>query len=223
MRTAVYGLKITAAFVAQAGEARTADAGPDLDEILSCYNAAIIEGRTSIESLTALQTMLDPQEDGTTKRAEAELVYSPEGGMERRVIFSNISHPAGKFTLDSLIGPELHTNEYALELAGCDTVDGQEAYRVAVTALERDSMHFDGTVWISTEDFGPVRVMGQVADPPFPVALITLDKAFEPSVCGVRLLRRHSGEAEVNLLLGRKRGLRHIFYDDYVVGVRTIE
>ncbi len=66
-------------------------------------------------------------------------------------------------------------------------------------------------------DLAPVRITGEVADPPFPVVLITLDKSFESGPGGLRLLRRHSGEVEVNLLLGTKRGLRHIFYDDYRV------
>jgi hypothetical protein len=202
-----------------------ADGGeaPDLADILSRYNAFIEWERSAVESLQVRQTMVEPKKDGTSKKSEAELVYTRAGGMDRRVVFSEISNPAGDYTLDSLIGPELLEAEYALAYAGRDTVEGEETYHVLVTALSRDSKHFDGDVWISSAGFAPVRVTGRVADPPFPVVLITLDKSFDPGPGGLRLLRRHSGEAEVNLLLGTRRGLRHIFYDDYSVRVREDE
>lgn len=198
-------------------------ARPDLIDILARYNAVIVRERAVIESLRVEQTMIEPQEDGSSKTSEAVLVYTRADGMERREIFSEITHPAGDYTLDSLIGPELRSDEYDLRYVGNDTVAGEETYHISVTALVRDRRHFDGDVWISTRDLGPVRVTGEVADPPFPVVLITLDKSFEPVPESLRLLRRHSGEVEVNLLLGKKRGLRHIFYDDYRVGTRDAD
>ncbi len=196
---------------------------PELVDILSRYNAVIVWERAAVESLSVRQTMVEPQADGSTKTSEAALEYTVEGGMERHVIFSEISNPAGEYTLDSLIGPELRDGEYALEYAGCDTVEGEATYHVRVTAVSRDSRHFDGDIWISSADFTPVRVAGQVADAPFPVVLITLDKSFKPGPGGLRLLHRHSGEVEVNLLFGTRRGLRHIFYDDYEVSFRDAD
>ena len=58
---------------------------------------------------------------------------------------------------------------------------------------------------------------GAVADPPFPALEIKLDKSFEPGPGGYWLVRRHTGEVRVSLLLGSKWGLRHIFYDQYVL------
>ncbi len=193
---------------------------PDLADILARYNAVIVRERAVIDSLRVVQTMIEPQEDGSAKTSEAILVYTRASGMDRREVFSEITHPAGDYTLDSLIGPELRAEEYDLEYAGRDTIAGEEAHHFRVTAIVRDRRHFDGDVWISASDLAPVRVTGQVADPPFPVVLITLDKSFEAGPEGLRLLRRHSGEVEVNLLLGTRRGLRHIFYDDYRVRTR---
>ncbi len=196
---------------------------PDLADILTRYNAVIVRERAAIESLYVVQTMVEPQEDGSTKTSEAVLIYTRTDGMDRHEVFSEITHPAGDYTLDSLIGPELLPEEYDLRYEGSETVAGEEVYHVSVTATVRDRRHFDGDVWISVNDLSPVRVAGQVADPPFPVVLITLDKSFERGPDGLRLLRRHSGEVEVNLLLGTKRGLRHIFYDGYRVSTRRID
>lgn len=193
---------------------------PTLEEIIERYNGVIARERAAVDSLRVVQTMIEPQGDGSEKRSEALLVYSADEGMERRELFSEITNPAGDYTLDSIIGPELPDGEYELAYAGVDSIDGERTHHLLVTALERDSRHFDGELWISTADLGPVRVVGHVADPPFPVVLITFDKRFAPGPEGLRLLRRHSGEAEVNLLFGVKRGERHIFYDDYVVRVR---
>jgi hypothetical protein len=60
-------------------------------------------------------------------------------------------------------------------------------------------------------------MIGEVSDPPFPVTRIKLDKRFGLSPEGLWLLRRHTGEVEVSLLLTTRRGLRHIFYDDYAL------
>ena len=196
---------------------------PDLADILARYNAVIVRERAAVESLRVVQTMIEPQEDGSSKTSEAVLVYTTADGMDRREVFCEITHPAGDYTLDSLIGPALRPEEYDLRYAGSDTVAGEEAYHISVTAIVRDRRHFDGDVWISTRDLAPMRVTGEVADPPFPVVLITLDKSFESGPGGLRLLRRHSGEVEINLLLGTKRGLRHIFYDDYRVSTRDVD
>ncbi len=196
---------------------------PDLIDILTRYNALIVRERAIVESLRVEQTMIEPQDDGSTRTSEAVLVYTPADGMERREVFSEITHPAGDYTLDSLIGPELRPDEYDIRYAGRDSIAGEETYHLNVTATVRDRRHFDGDVWISTDGFAPVRITGKVADPPFPVVLITLDKSFETGPEGLRLLRRHSGEVEVNLLLGTRCGLRHIFYDDYYVSTRDVD
>ena len=103
-------------------------------------------------------------------------------------------------------------------LRGVEEMEGRECYRLTVTALERDADHFDGDVWIETGNFGLVRIVGEVADSPFPLVRITLDKVFEPGPGGFWLLRRRSGEAEAQIGFIKKSGRRHVFYYDYFVG-----
>lgn len=190
---------------------------PGVEAILAAYNARIHDAGERIGSLRVAQEMIEPQEDGSLKRARAVLSYAKGAGMTRDETFSELSYPAGQYTLSSLIGPELDPSEYAVELLGTEDVDGVLCYRLRVEALERDVDHMDGTVWIAADTFGPVRVTGEVSDPPFPVTRIKLDKRFELGSPGLWLLRMHTGEVEVSLLLTSRQGLRHIFYDDYIV------
>ncbi len=190
--------------------------GPDVGRLLRDYNASIERALSEIDSLTVRQLIYEPQEDGADKRAEAMLTYSRAGGMSRRIQYSEIAHLVGNYTLRSLVGPAIDTLQYRVEYEGVEEKEGRPCHRLAVTALARDADHFDGTVWISAEEPGPVRIVGRVADPPFPAVEVLLDKAFEPGPDGIWLVRRHTGEAEVKLLVTR-RGTRHIFYEDYHV------
>ncbi len=194
----------------------TSRASVPLEEILARFNARIEQTRDAVDTLRVSQEMIEPQEDGTLRKASAILVYGRSRGMVREEISSELSHPAGNYTLASLIGPRLEPSEYVIELTGREEMEGHDCYRVAVTAIERDRHHIDGTVWISTTGFAPVRIVGEVSDPPFPLVMIKLDKSFELREGGLWLLRRHTGEVEVSLMVAKKTGLRHIFYDDYV-------
>ena len=196
-----------------------ASAAPPVEEIVAGYNAGIRGAMDAVESLTVEQSMLEPVEGEEGNRARAVLTYSREGGMEREEIESSIGHPKGEYTLASLVGPELTENEYAVTLAGVEEKDGRDCYRLEVTSLERDFRHFDGAVWVTVDGFNLVRVTGSVADPPFPVVRVELDKAFEPGPCGLWLLRRHTGEVEVQLGFIKRRGMIHIFYDNYSVSI----
>jgi hypothetical protein len=193
-----------------------------LEQILARYNARIERTLDAVDTLRVSQKMIEPQDDGTRKKASAILVYGRSTGMVREEISSELSHPAGDYTLASLIGPRLDPAEYAVELTGTEEIEGHDCYRVAVTAIERDRHHIDGTVWISTTGFAPVRIVGEVSDPPFPLVMIKLDKSFESREGGLWLLRRHTGEVEVSLMLAKKKGLRHIFYDDYTFSVGAV-
>ncbi len=198
------------------GTARAEDAGVDLGHLLESYNEGIEHAISSIDSLTVKQLMYEPQEDGSMKRAESLLRYLRSEGMTRDVVFSEISHLMGKYTLLSLVGPTIDTLEYRVVYSGLEEQEGHACCKLLLTAIERDADHFDGTLWVSIEAPGPVRIIGKVADPPFPAVEVLLDKAFEPGPDGIWLVRRHTGEAEVKLLVTR-RGTRHIFYEDYQV------
>lgn len=200
---------------AAAGEGR--GAVPALSEILDGYNEGIRLAMGAIETLTVEQEMVEPTENGGDKRSVAVLTYGRSTGMERTETSSELNYPPGEYTLGSLVGPELAASEYAVELAGTEEFEGTPCYVLTVTALERDSGHFDGTVWVSVGGFGLVRVEGRVADPPFPVSLITLDKVFEPHPSGYHLLRKHTGKVKAQLGFIKKSGMRHIFYYDYNV------
>lgn len=191
----------------------------DVGALLGAYNESIERALASIESLRVEQAIFEPQGDGSTKRARAVLSYSRRDGMERDVTLSGVSHLVGRYTLRSLVGPVVDTTEYRVEYAGVEEKEDLACHRLAVTAIVRDADHFDGTIWVSTENPGPVRIIGTVADPPFPAVRVTLDKAFMSGPGGIWLVRRHTGEAEVKLLVTR-RGTRHIFYDGYEVKLR---
>ena len=123
----------------------------------------------------------------------------------------------GEYELRSLVGPELPSGEYGVLLVGVEDMEGRRCYKLSVTAIERDIEHFDGTVWVEVGSLGLVRITGEVADPPFSVERVTLDKAFEPVPEGFRLLRRHTGEIDIRLAFVRRHGTMHIFYTDYVI------
>lgn len=197
--------------------AAEADSLLQIEVLLERYDTGILRTRSLIESLSVNQIMIEPQKSGVSKQATAVLTYVSGKGMTREELSSELSYPAGEYTLESLTGPELGTDEYSLTLSGTEEMEETLCYRIEVEAVSRDMHHFDGTIWISVADQGPVRIVGEVAGPPFPVVEITLDKSFGPYGDGTRLLTRHSGEVEVNLVLGRKRGLRHIFYEDYLI------
>ena len=194
-----------------------AASSPDLTDLLTRYNARIAKTLETIQTLRAEQEMVEPQADGTSKRADAVLSYTKGQDLTRDEIFSDLSYPAGDYTLETLVGPRLDPLEYTVALVGMEDMGGHACYRLSLTALKRDVKHIDGTVWISAEAFAPVRIQASVADPPYPATEIKLDKSFEPDPSGVWLLRSHAGEVEVKLMWARKRGVRHITYDDYVV------
>jgi hypothetical protein len=200
---------------AAVGEGR--GSAPTLSEILAGYNDGIRLAMSAIETLTVEQEMVEPDEDGGDRRSVAILTYGRSSGMERVETSSELNYPAGEYTLGSLVGPELAESEYAVELANKKEFEGIPCYVLTVKALERDSGHFDGTVWVSANGFGLVRVEGSVADPPFPVSMITLDKVFELHPSGYRLLRRHTGRVTAQLGFIKKSGMRHIFYYGYSV------
>lgn len=198
-------------------EASAASPLGDPWRIVGEYDAYLESAIERISTLTVDQEMIEPQQDGSTKRALAVLHYSPEAGMVRREISSEISYPRGNFTLGSLLGPAIRPDEYEVRLEGTEEMEGFDCYRLELKALRRDAHHVDGMFWVSVDGCRPVRIAGKVSDPPFPVTEITLDKSFAPSPEGIWLLRRHSGEVEAWLLVGKKRGLRHIFYDGYIL------
>lgn len=194
-----------------------ADALLRVEDVLAGYNANIIDAMAVVETLRVEQEMLEPTKSGGEKRALALLTYSRAEGMQREERSSDLGHPVGEYELRSLVGPELLLAEYDVLLAGVEDMEGRRCYRLSVTAIERDVEHFDGTVWVEVGSLGLVRILGEVADPPFPVEKITLDKAFEPVPEGLWLLRRHTGEIDIRLAFVSRHGLMHIFYTDYTI------
>lgn len=202
-------------------EAARGDSIPPLARILAGYNDGIARALACVESLRVTQETYEPTGGRPDRRATATLVYARGEPMKRLVRSSNLAYPAGDCTLGSLVGPALDTLGYTITVAGAETMEGVPCFRLDVVARVRDVDHFDGSVWVSTDALEPVRIVGEVADPPFPLREIRLDKTFEPVEKGLRLLRRHTGEVQAGAVLGRKRGLRHIFYEDYRVVLRS--
>lgn len=198
---------------AAAESTRTADAA----SVVERYNAGIRLAEGAVESLRVCQDMDEPQTDGTMRHARAVLSYTKGTGMERQVLSSDLAYPAGDYTLTSLIGPVLEMSEYDIRIEGVEAMGGVDCYHLVVEATERDKDHLDGDVWVARESFALVRIAGTVSAPPFPIAEIRLDKRFAPGPRGLSLLRSHTGEVRAGLVLGRKRGVRHINYREYVV------
>jgi hypothetical protein len=196
-------------------DAAGVEASPEVGELLARYNAGIRRALAGIVSLRVAQTMFEPQDDGTTKRACAILRYDRERGMVREETFSELVYPVGEYTLSSLVGPLLDPSEYRVEYAGAEEAEGVPCHRLEVTAISRDHAHFDGSIWISIEGCAPVRIVGRVADPPFPAKEVTLTKVFAGGDHNLWLVRRHTGRGEFRILFLTKRGERTIYYDDY--------
>jgi hypothetical protein len=227
---AALGFALAVLFVGSPG-ARSLAAGPSahpepaaeqllsVEAVLTAYNAGIRDALAAVGSLSVHQEMIEPLDEGGENRAVAVLTYTRERGMKRDELESTIGHPKGEYTLESLLGPELAPLEYAASVEGVEEKDGRRCYRVGVRALERDLRHFDGSVWVTVDGLNLVRITGTVADPPFPVARVGLDKAFEPGPHGLWLLRRHTGEVHVHFGFIKRSGMVHIFYDDYAVSV----
>jgi hypothetical protein len=205
--------------VGQAAEPAAVDSigTPSLEDVLEGYNANIRGAMAAIEALRVEQEMLEPTEEGGEKRALAALLYDRVEGMQREELSSDLGHPVGEYELRSLVGPELLRNEYDVLLAGVEDMEGRRCHRLSVTATRRDVEHFDGTVWVDVGSLGLVRIIGEVADSPFPIERIRLDKAFEPVPEGFWLLRRHTGEVDIRLGFIRRHGVMHIFYTDYAI------
>jgi len=193
------------------------DSAAGIGTILDRYNAGVRRVLEGIESLRVAQTMYEIEEDGITKRACAVLTYERGAGMVRDETFSEITYPVGVYTLSSLVGPLLDPSEYDIEYGGVEEEAGRACHRLEVTARVRDRGHFDGSIWISCEGAAPVRIIGAVADPPFPATEIGLDKLFSPGPAGVWLVRKHVGRGEFKFLFVSKRGERRLFYDDYEI------
>jgi hypothetical protein len=190
---------------------------PDAPAIVEAYNAGIQRARDAVDSLRVLQEMEEPREHGPALREVAVLSHTRSGGMVRRTVSSDLTYPPGEYTLASLTGPLLEPREYDVRLVGEETMDGVACFRLVVAAVVRDRDHVDGDVWVARGDCSLVRIRALVSDPPFPLAEIKLDKRFSPGPLGFPLLRSHAGEVRAGLVLGRKTGVRHISYRDYVV------
>jgi len=208
---------LVAAATPLAAGASPGEQANETSDLLAAYNATIEAAMTRIESLQVRQEIVEPCEGGPHRTATALLVYERGRGLTRTLVESNLRYPSGKYRLESLVGPRINPQEYRVTVVGREYMEGETCLRIDVEALERDVDHFDGSIWISLMDSGPVRVAGSVADPPFPAREILLDKSFEVVGEGLRLVRRHTGEVEVGALLGGQRGVRHIFYENYIV------
>jgi hypothetical protein len=190
---------------------------PQAAEVLGRYNETVRAAMSEIDSLSVRQVVIEPCDDGEDRTAVAVLTYVRGEKLRRDVLESDLRYPSGEYRLESLVGPLVLTGEYSVDVVGEEEMDGEACLRLELTALVRDVDHFDGTLWLSSVDGGPVRIQGAVADPPFPAREILLDKSFALVGGRFRLVSRHTGEVEVGLLLGSTRGVRHIFYEEYSI------
>ncbi len=95
-------------------------------------------------------------------------IESEEGSkIVRKLVFKGLMDSesetgAGRSHRDSSIRPE----NYSFQLLGEEDVGGYHAYVVEVTPKRRDKYLFEGRIWIDTEDFGIVQIIGHPAKNP---------------------------------------------------------
>lgn len=96
------------------------------------------------------------------------VTISEEGSrIVRRYVFkglmdSEIETAAGRSHRDSSIGP---TN-YAFDLLGEEDVDGYHCFVLQAFPKRRDKYLFEGKIWIDTQDFAVVKIVGRPAKNP---------------------------------------------------------
>jgi hypothetical protein len=185
-----------------------------LPEVLSEVNRYQDRVRQQVRNLRVVQLVL--QRSSEEERKEQALVtYRPPAQVDRQVQWSNIGHPSNGFPLKHLIGFPLNPVEYRVALVGTETIRGHEAYKLQIKPVPGDAKRVDGFLWVSTRDFGPVKVEGDMTNPPFPIKSIRMSWDFEPGLSGIWMLRQDSTSAVAKIVFKTIKGQSVASYDHY--------
>ncbi|WP_035353241.1 hypothetical protein [Edaphobacter aggregans] len=157
-------------------------AGGTAEEILARMAARNLERQTLLERYTSERVYrVEYKGTGGEHRAEIEVhaEYTAPGTKHLTVVSESGSKVMCERVLRRLVVSEeessdkanrmqtaLSTANYAVELEGEETVDGVRAWVLRVTPKVDNRFTYRGRVWVSEEDYGLVRVVGEPAKNP---------------------------------------------------------
>jgi len=194
----------------------------DIDKIVTEANRYQERTRRLVQNLRVVQLVV--QESSREERKEqAVVVYRPPSDVKREVQWSNIGHPSNGFPLKHMIGFPLAKTDYEISLVGTETVRGHAAYKLQIRPAPGDGRRINGFLWVSASDFGPVRVEGDMTNPPFPVKSLKMAWDYEPGPSGIWVLRRDSTDAVAKIVFKTIKGQSVATYDHYEINVELAD
>lgn len=186
----------------------------DIDKIISEVNRYQEQARKLVRNLKVVQLVV--QESAQQERKEQAVVtYRPPSDFDREVQWSNIGHPSNSFPLKHLIGFPLQKTDYAVSLVGTETVRGHATYKLQLKPMPGDERRVDGFLWVSSSDYGPVKVEGDMTNPPFPIKSLKMEWDYEPGPSGLWVLKRDSTDAMAKIVFKTIKGQSVATYDHY--------
>lgn len=194
----------------------------DIAKIVAEANRYQDRARRLVQNLKVTQLVV--QQSGDEARKEQAIVlYRPPEGVKRDVEWSNIGHPSNGFPLKHLIGFPIRESDYKVSLVGADTVRGHATYKLQIKPQPTDLKRVDGYLWVSTSDFGPVRVEGDMTNPPFPIKSLKMAWDYEPGISGLWMLKQDSTAAVAKIVFKTIKGQSVATYDHFEMNVAVTD
>lgn len=190
------------------------DKAISIDKIISEVNQYQERARKQVQNLKVIQLVV--QASGQEERKEqAVVVYHPPSDVKREVQWSNIGHPSNGFPLKHILGFPLQKTDYEVSLVGNETVGGHAAYKLQLKPKPGDERRIDGFLWVSTSDYGPVKVEGAMTNPPFPIKSLKMAWDYAPGPSGLWVLKRDFTDAVAKIVFKTIKGQSVATYDHY--------
>jgi len=195
-----------------------AQGAKDITTVVAEVNRYQERARRLVQNLRVVQLVV--QQSGDEERKEqATVIYHPPDDPKRDVQWSNIGHPTNGFPLKNLIGFPLQGADYKVSLVGTETIRGHATYKLQLKPLAGDEKRIDGFLWVSTSDYGPVRVEGDLTNTPFPIKSLKMVWDYEPGLSGLWVLKRDSTAAVAKIVFKTIKGQSVASYDHYEMNV----
>ena len=186
----------------------------EVDRIVAEVNRYQERARAFVRSLSVVQLVVQ-ESKGDERREKAVVIYRPPSLVDRKVEWTNIGHPSNAFPLKNLIGFPLGNYDYTVRLIGTDVVRGHITYKLKIDPARDKVRRIKGHLWISAWNYGPVKVVGEMTNPPFPIRTLKMEWDYEPGSSGIWMLKRDSTAARAKILFKTIKGNSVAYYDDY--------
>lgn len=194
----------------------------DIDKIVAAVNQYHERARKLVQNLKVVQLVV--QESSKEERKEqAVVVYRPPSDVKREVQWSNVGHPVNGFPLKHLLGFPLLKTDYQVSLLGTESVRGHATYKLQLKPMPGDQRRIDGFLWVSASDYGPVRVEGDMTNPPFPIKSLKMVWDYEPGPSGLWVLKRDATDAVAKVVFKTIKGQSVATYDHYEMNVELAD